>query len=70
MACPGTIRRGASGPTVVNLQKRLGAAGWSVAVDGIFGSRTESSVKGFQAARGLQADGVVGPATWDALGAC
>lgn len=39
----------------------------NVAVDGIFGSRTEAAVRAFQRFAGLSVDGVVGPATWYAL---
>ena len=41
----------------------------NVAVDGIFGSRTEAAVRAFQRFAGLSVDGVVGPATWYALSA-
>ena len=36
-------------------------------VDGIFGSRTEASVRAFQEIFDLSPDGIVGPATWYAL---
>lgn len=54
------------------LQERLNAwhptYGYSaIAVDGAFGSHTESTVRDFQQHAGLTVDGVVGPTTWDDL---
>jgi peptidoglycan hydrolase-like protein with peptidoglycan-binding domain len=60
---------GDKGPSVVSLQQRLAATGFSVgAVDGDFGQKTLSAVTAFQKAKGLTADGVVGDKTWDKLG--
>lgn len=54
--------------TTADIQQRLNAAGYSVGtVDGILGARTEAAIRAFQAANGLVADGIVGPATQAAL---
>jgi peptidoglycan hydrolase-like protein with peptidoglycan-binding domain len=37
-------------------------------IDGIFGPVTEATVRNFQTNGGLVVDGIVGPATWAALG--
>ena len=56
-----TLRRGASGPLVVQLQSKLRiAAGGSDE----FGPKTEAAVREFQRTIGLVPDGIVGPKTW------
>ena len=63
-----TLRRGARGSEVVELQEMLRALGlYTIAVDGIYGKGTVSSVKTFQRISGLKADGVAGPMTLGAL---
>ncbi len=72
---PGTpLRRGSSGPNVVVIQVELNRIAQNypaipkiAAVDGIFGSRTEASVRAFQQIFDLTPDGIVGPGTWYAL---
>jgi peptidoglycan hydrolase-like protein with peptidoglycan-binding domain len=69
---PGTpLRRGSSGPYVVIVQTSLNRIAQNYpaipkipTVDGIFGSRTEASVRAFQQIFGLTPDGIVGRATW------
>jgi len=65
-----TIRRGSSGEDVKYCQSILISLGYdlgSYGADGKFGAKTEAAVKAFQKSKGLAADGVVGPLTWDAL---
>lgn len=65
---PGTsTTRDDRGATVRAIQKRLVALGAGIADDGHFGPATETAVKNFQKARGLEVDGHVGPKTWAAL---
>lgn len=58
-----TLRRGDEGPLVVKLQEKLG-----VEAIGKFGPKTEAALKAWQAANGLQADGIAGPFTLSKLG--
>lgn len=63
------LKRGGFEPAVVVLQKVLTTHGFDPgSKDGLFGPRTERAVMAFQRAKGLEADGVVGPKTWNALG--
>ena len=72
---PGTpLRRGSTGPNVVIVQTSLNRIAQNYPaipkianVDGIYGSRTEASVRAFQEIFGLTPYGIVGPATWYAL---
>ena len=72
---PGTpLRRGSTGPNVVVIQTSLNRISQNYPaipkianVDGIFGPRTEASVRAFQEIFGLEQDGIVGRATWYAL---
>ena len=57
------LKIGSRGKQVKDLQDFLGTD-----VDGIFGKGTEAAVKKWQSENGLVADGIVGPATWDAMG--
>jgi Putative peptidoglycan binding domain/Peptidase family M23 len=64
------LAAGDRGADVRRLQEVLGDLGISPGgVDGIFGPRTATAVKGFQIDTGLEADSVVGPATRTALDA-
>lgn len=72
---PGTpLRRGSTGPEVVTIQVALNRIAQNYpaipkipAIDGIFGPRTEASVRKFQEVFDLDVDGIVGSATWYAI---
>lgn len=62
------LRRGDVSGAVLSVQVLL-IHKWAVScgpdgADGDFGPRTEDAVKRFQRSRGIEADGIVGPATW------
>lgn len=67
------LRQGSRGQDVVTLQYLLDIISEyypdipAVQQDGIFGAGTRQAVTAFQGRMGLVADGVVGPATWNAL---
>lgn len=59
---------GSSGEPVTRIQQRLQKLGlYRGPLDGAFGGGTEAAVKAFQAANGLDVDGVVGNDTWKKL---
>ena len=63
------LRQGSRGGEVKEVQRRLKNWGYYTgAVDGIFGAGTKKAVVYFQQKNGLTADGVVGKATYKALG--
>jgi len=61
------LRWGSRGGAVSDLQSALNDNGASLAVDGVFGPRTDSAVRNYQSSNGLQVDGVVGPETRGSL---
>ncbi|MGW8066654.1 D-Ala-D-Ala carboxypeptidase family metallohydrolase [Streptomyces ziwulingensis] len=65
-----TLSQGSSGSDVTQLQIRV--AGWvtsgeRLSYDGQYGARTAAAVRKFQAAYGLGADGIAGPATFSRI---
>ncbi|WP_096437543.1 peptidoglycan-binding protein [Alteribacter populi] len=63
-----TLRQGARGASVRNLQDALNSVGHSAgSTDGIFGPKTADAVRSFQRAEGIAVDGIAGPQTYRAL---
>lgn len=56
-----------AGSDVLFVQRWIGKARCG-APDGVYGPRTVAGVKWYQGMRGLSADGVAGPQTWDNMG--
>jgi Putative peptidoglycan binding domain len=61
------LRMGDRLPTVGVLQRLLNRAGAGLNCDGVFGPKTQASVKHFQHAHRLAPDGIVGRVTWRRL---
>ena len=60
-----TLKRGASGTAVRQLQEALKEAGHDPGpIDGDFGPATEAAVRAFQHEKEITVDGIVGPITW------
>lgn len=69
IAVVAVLRQGSKGGEVKEVQRRLKLWGYyKGSVDGIFGAGTRAAVISFQKKNGLTADGVVGKATYKALG--
>jgi len=65
-----TLKKGDSGSYVTLAQTQLIQRGYDLGkwgADGKFGDATEKAVKAFQRDNGLEPDGIIGQATWDAL---
>ena len=61
------VRRDHTGELVKAVQNALDRHNYPVAIDGIFGDKTDAAVRQFQEIVGLAVDGVVGPDTWREL---
>jgi peptidoglycan hydrolase-like protein with peptidoglycan-binding domain len=61
------LQRGSRGPDVMDLQRQLNARGEQLAVDGVFGPKTEAALKRLQANCGAETSGRVDRATAEAL---
>ena len=55
-----------AGDDVRQWQGRIRERGWNITVDGVYGPRSEYVCRAFQEDKGLDVDGVIGPATWRA----
>lgn len=61
------LKRGDQGESVKWLQFELNRRGYTLAVDGFFGSKTAAAVRAFQKDNGLAQDGIVGSKTFGVL---
>lgn len=51
-------------PNIRTWQQQMKNRGWTIGVDGLYGSQSESVCRQFQSEKGLSVDGLVGPKTW------
>ena len=61
------FRVGDQGSEIAEIQGKLVLLGYDVMADGDFGPATVEAIKAFQKANGLEANGLIGPATYAAL---
>lgn len=61
------VRSGDESRVVVAVQHLLGEHGYTLSLTGQFDDATKQAVVSFQSSKGLQADGIVGSRTWEAL---
>ena len=68
MIAMNALQKGSTGAQVRTLQalliKKYGISCGASGVDGSFGAFTDKAVRAYQASKGLEADGSVGPRTW------
>ncbi len=62
-----TFHPGDKGNQITTIQQALANYGYDISVDGDYGASTQAAVRQFQEAQGLEADGIVGAATYEAL---
>ena len=62
-----TFHPGDRGSQVLAVQQQLAADGYSLTVDGDYGTGTTEAIRAFQQDHGLTADGILGAATYEAL---
>lgn len=62
-----TLMSGNKGEAVRTLQGCCYARHQSIAIDGVFGSKTDAAVRTIQAQHHLVVDGIVGPKTWPVM---
>jgi len=58
-----TYKKGDTGDSIIDIQKRLVKYGYELDIDGIFGNYTFNAIWDFQRRLGLSPDGIVGPET-------
>lgn len=58
---------GSQGAAVKQLQTALNSAGYGLAVDGIYGAKTQAAVRDYQSKNGLSVDGIAGTKTQSKL---
>ena len=64
-----SFKSGHRSPAIYLIQKELTAKGFACgSLDGCFGTKTKAALKRYQAAHGLEADGIFGKNTNAAMG--
>lgn len=61
------LQLGDTGPAVAQLQTNLAALNFPLAIDGVFGPRTDDALRGAQLVVGLVPDGIFGPLSQEVL---